>query len=190
MKKILKSILGFFYCSLYTVKYKRGVYIGFGSKIVGGKSVHLSKNVKLMPSSMYVCHRKVSHLFINEETEIGMFSRIACMGKIYIGKEVITGPNVFIADYNHNYQNINISIMKQGNCFNEVNTGYNIFIGDGSWIGTNVVIIGNVQIGKNCVIGANSVVTKDIPDYCVAIGSPAKVVKKYNFETNHWDTIK
>ena len=60
-------------------------------------------------------------------------------------------------------------------------------IGDGSWLGTHVVIAGNVKIGKHCVIGANSVVTKDIPDYCVAVGIPAKIIKKYNFDTCTWD---
>ena len=43
-----------------------------------------------------------------------------------------------------------------------------------------------VTIGKNSVIGANSVVTKDIPDYCVAVGAPAKVIKKYDFESGKW----
>ena len=51
-------------------------------------------------------------------------------------------------------------------------------IGDDTWIGTNVVIAGTVEIGKHCVIGANSVVTHDIPDYSVAVGCPAKVIKK------------
>ena len=51
-------------------------------------------------------------------------------------------------------------------------------IGDGSWIGTHVAILGDVHIGAHCVIGANSVVTKDVPDYRVAVGSPAKVIKR------------
>ena len=63
-----------------------------------------------------------------------------------------------------------------------------VTIGEDSWIGENVCICG-ASIGKHCVIGANSVVTKDIPDYCVAAGIPAKVIKKYNFEKNSWDRI-
>ncbi|MFQ7550955.1 MAG: DapH/DapD/GlmU-related protein [Blautia marasmi] len=50
-------------------------------------------------------------------------------------------------------------------------------MGEGSYIGINAVIIGDVKIGKHCVIGANSVVTKNVPDYCVAVGSPARVIK-------------
>lgn len=65
----------------------------------------------------------------------------------------------------------------------------NVHIGDGSWLGTHVVIAGNITIGKHCVIGANSVVTKDIPDYSVAVGIPAKVVKRYNFDTKCWECV-
>lgn len=58
-----------------------------------------------------------------------------------------------------------------------VQKGQKVYIGDGSYIGINTVIVGNVKIGKHCVIGANSVVTHDIPDYGVAAGCPAKVIK-------------
>lgn len=54
-------------------------------------------------------------------------------------------------------------------------------------IGKNVVIVGNVTIGKHCIIGANSVVNSNIPDYCVAVGNSAKVVKKYNFDKEEWE---
>lgn len=50
--------------------------------------------------------------------------------------------------------------------------------------------MGNVYISKQCVIGANSVVTKDITDYCVATGSPAKVLKRYNFESKEWERLR
>ena len=63
-------------------------------------------------------------------------------------------------------------------------------IGDDTWIGTNVVIAGTVVIGKHCVIGANSVVTHDIPDYSVVAGAPCKVIKQYNTETKQWEIIK
>jgi len=61
-------------------------------------------------------------------------------------------------------------------------------IGDGTWLGENVCVLG-VSIGKNCVIGANSVVTKEIPDYSVAVGAPARIIKKYNLNTNRWEKV-
>lgn len=67
--------------------------------------------------------------------------------------------------------------MYQGNSFTPKADGsQNLMIDDGTWLGTNVVIVGNVHVGKHCVIGANSVVAKDIPDYSVAAGIPAKVI--------------
>lgn len=65
-----------------------------------------------------------------------------------------------------------------------------MYIGEDSWIGTNVVISGSILIGKHCVIGANSVVMKNIPDYCVAVGVPCRVVKQYDFLTSSWKEYK
>ena len=62
-------------------------------------------------------------------------------------------------------------------------------IGEGTWLGEGVCVIG-AKIGKGCVIGANAVVTKDIPDYSVAVGSPAKVIKKYNSDTKRWEKLE
>ena len=63
----------------------------------------------------------------------------------------------------------------------------NVVIGEGTWIGENVSILG-CSIGKQCVIGAGSIVTKDIPDYCVAVGNPAKVIKKYSLVKRKWES--
>lgn len=131
--------------------------------------------------------QKTGKVEIGANTDIGQSSRIGCQGHIKIGKEVLTGPNVFIADYNHEYRDISRSVLRQGNHFISVNGRPNIEIGDGTWIGMNVVIVGNVLIGKHCVIGANTVVTKDVPDYCVVAGSPARIIKRYNQETQMWE---
>ena len=65
-----------------------------------------------------------------------------------------------------------------------------VVIGEDSWIGTKATIIGKVHVGKHCVIGANSVVTKSIPDYCIAVGSPARIIKRYNPEIKKWEKLK
>jgi len=62
-----------------------------------------------------------------------------------------------------------------------------IVIKDSVWIGANCVVTAGVTIGKHAIIGAGSVVTKNIPDYSVAVGNPARVIKKYNFTTNSWE---
>lgn len=93
-----------------------------------------------------------------------------------IGEKVLLSPNVYITDCDHEYRNIDIPVIDQG----IVQKGQTVSIGDGSYIGINTVIVGNVKIGKHCVIGANSVVTKDVPEYCVAVGCPARLIKKIN----------
>lgn len=145
-----------------------------------------------MPYTMLVCHGENSCLVIEDGVEIGMFSRIACQGEVYLGKNVFTGPHVFIADYNHEYRNPNIPIKFQGDMVKHSSrfSRGGIQVGDDTWIGTNVVIAGTVTIGKHCVIGANSVVTKDIPDFCVASGVPCNVIKMLNKDTQEWEKIK
>ena len=119
-------------------------------------------------------------LVIDDYTKIGSFATIGSLRDIYIGKSVLIADRAFIADNIHGYEDISKPIKNQTIVYKG-----NVHIGDGSWIGTNVVIIG-AKIGKHCVIGANTVVTQDIPDFCVAAGSPARIIKKYNFEMKQW----
>ena len=93
----------------------------------------------------------------------------------------MTADKVYISDNLHNYEDINAPVHSQA--IKQLNP---VIIGEVSWLGENVCIIG-ASVGKQSVIGANSVVTKDIPDYCVAVGAPAYIIKRYNFETKQWE---
>ena len=186
MKRFIKTLLGLFYCRIAGVRYSKGVYVGLGSKLVGGAKIKLSKGVKIMPQAMLVTLGK-GIIEIVEDSEISMYSRVASLGFVKIGRSVLTGPHIFIADFNHEFSNPEIPIMNQGNRFVPKDNGEpNVWIEDGAWIGTNVVIVGNVHIGKNAVVGANSVVTHDIPAYSVAVGSPCRVIKQYDFDKKCW----
>lgn len=123
---------------------------------------------------------------IGSGSEIGERSRISIANSLEIGEKVLFSPNIYITDCDHEYRNINIPVTDQG----IVQRDQSVSIGEGSYIGINTVIVGNVKIGKHCVIGANSVVTKDIPDYCVAVGASAKILKKYNLASQLWETLK
>lgn len=114
---------------------------------------------------------------------IGDFNHITATRHVEFGFNVLTANNVYISDNVHNYSDIKTPIMHQSVLFKGP-----VLIGDGAWIGENVSIIG-ASIGKNCVIGANSVVTNDIPDYCVAIGAPARIVKRYCHKTHQWLSV-
>ncbi|MBK9485746.1 MAG: hypothetical protein IPO01_11240 [Chitinophagaceae bacterium] len=87
---------------------------------------------------------------------------------------------VYISDNLHSYENVDLPVIDQ-----PIKQTNPVIIADGAWLGENVCVIG-ASVGKNSVVGANSIVNKDIPDYCVAIGSPAVIIKRYNATTKQW----
>lgn len=126
---------------------------------------------------------KDSHLVIKSDCSIGRFCHIFTTHRITIEENVLIAENVYISDNLHSYEDIRIPIINQ-----EIRQKNDVVIGAGSWIGENVCIIG-ASIGKHCIIGANSVVTHDIPDYCVAVGAPAKIIKRYDVNKKSWILI-
>lgn len=188
IKQITMPIYNYLKCSLLRLNNspaeKRSIYIGKESRIINPDNITLSKGV-IIGKYNYLASYGIGKLEIGEGTNIGMYGMIASINTITIGTNVLFGPNVYIADYNHCYENVNIPISQQG--LRKFNRG--IIIGDDSWIGKNVTIIGGCSIGKHCIIGANSFVNRDIPDYTVCAGNPCKVVKKYNFESKKWEKV-
>lgn len=145
-----------------------------------GKSVSI--NYKSWLAAMPLTGENVE-LVIDDGTVIGHFAHIYATKSIHIGKNVLIADKVYISDNLHGYEDIETPIMEQTIIQkNPVN------IGDHSWICENVCIIG-ASVGKHCVIGANAVVTKDVPDYCVAVGVPAKIIKKFNLKNKKWEKI-
>lgn len=119
-------------------------------------------------------------LIVEDGTVIGHFSHIIALENVHIGKNVLIADKVFISDCSHEYADVNLPVIQQ-----PVKILSPVSIGDGSWIGENVCILG-ASVGKHCVIGSNSVVTRDIPDYAVAVGNPARVIKKFDFASQSW----
>lgn len=70
--------------------------------------------------------------------------------------------------------------------YNPLDISDGIIIKDGVWIGNNVIILGGVQIGEKAIVGAGSVITHSIPSYSIAVGNPARVIKKYDFDMNEF----
>ena len=95
--------------------------------------------------------------------------------QIIIDEEVLLARNVYISDHMHKHTDTHMAILRQG-----VDKIQPVRIKRGAWIGQNVVVCPGVTIGIGAVVGANSVVTRDIPDFAIAVGAPAKVVKTYS----------
>ena len=124
-----------------------------------------------------------SRIEIGDRTYIGRNSHIIACDKMRIGKDVVIADNVYITDNLHGYENPDSSIL-----YSHLVVRGPVVIDDQAWLGERVCIMPGVTIGKHAVIGSNSVVTKDIPPYCVAVGSPARVIKKYDPASGKWIT--
>ena len=184
LKDIIKNLIGKIKCILNGISNDGRVYIGRNVHIVNGKNLHLGSNVSIRPDCDIFADGCIK---IGDNCDIGTRNRLN--GDIYIEDSVLIGFDNYISSNDHCYKDINVPIMYQGAYMPNKNNHSELRIGSGSWIGTHVAIIGDVHIGKNCVIGANAVVLYDIPDYCEAVGNPAKVVKRYDFKTNKWLNI-
>lgn len=122
-----------------------------------------------------VCCSKISlgaHVVIRPGTMLFADPREGGAG-ITIEDNVLIGSGVHMYVHNHRFEDTERSISEQGWYPSEP-----IILKKGCWVGANAVILPGVSVGKNSVIGAGSVATKDIPDFCVAVGTPAKIVKK------------
>jgi UDP-3-O-[3-hydroxymyristoyl] glucosamine N-acyltransferase len=173
MRSTFKHLsLGAFLVSPFRVDGGDGIKIGAGSFFQRGLWLYCG-GIDGIPAN----------LSIGRNCVFGYNNHITCVRTVNIGDFVLTANNVYISDNLHGYEDITKPIMQQPIKFKK-----EVSIGTGSWIGENVSIIG-ANIGKNSVIGANSVVTRDIPDYCVAVGSPAVIIKQFDFQKKKWCKI-
>lgn len=123
----------------------------------------------------------VGEVYIGKETRLGIGSVV--MGPVEIGDHTITGQNCLITGLDHNFHDVYKPIKDQGVNINPT------YIGKGSFVGANVSILPGVFIGDNVVIGAGSVVTRDIPNNHMAVGNPARIIKRYSKEVGEWIRI-
>lgn len=171
LKGKAKEILGLMRAKIFGITAGQSVYIGKHCGLKGKHHITLENCVTVRPYAQIWSGGGTVR--IGKGSEIGERCRISIANSLEIGEKVLLSPNVYITDCDHEYRDVDVPVIDQG----IVQRGQKVSIGEGSYIGINAVIVGNVRIGRHCVVGANSVVTKDVPDYCVAVGSPAKVIK-------------
>lgn len=154
-------------------------FINIGDRFNSGRYCRL----EAMPQS---ADKKII-ISIGGDVEINDFVHIAGIDAISIGNNVLIASRVFISDHNHgSYTGLNqsnpSSIVKQRPL-----SSNKVCIDDNVWIGEGCAILPGVHIGKNSIIGSNSVVTCDVPENSIAAGIPAKIIKSFNSSTNTWD---
>ena len=143
-------------------------YIQIGEGTMIGPQVTLSAG--MVPGQQCVTNPVVR---IGDRCLIGKGSGIVGHLAIDIGDDVWTGHHVYITDQNHGFEDLDLPISRQSMPERPVT------IGDGSWLGYGTVVLPGSTIGRHVVVGANSVVTGVLPDYSVAVGAPARVIRRY-----------
>jgi acetyltransferase-like isoleucine patch superfamily enzyme len=113
-------------------------------------------------------------LEIGEGTRITGYCVLAAAASVSIGRSVLFARNVYVADHRHGFEDTSRPVLEQG--FAGVAP---VEICDGAWLGQNVVVAPGVRIGVGAVVGANSFVREDVEDHSVAVGSPARIVRRF-----------
>ncbi len=129
-----------------------------------GDNVIISRNC--------VIQGKIGGISIGSKTDIGCNTILSASGGMSIGNSVLIAGNCYLGGGRYFTDRVDIPIMEQG-----VYTRGRLTIADDVWLGAGAAVLDGVNIGKGCIIGAGAVVTKDLPDYAIAAGVPAKVIK-------------
>jgi acetyltransferase-like isoleucine patch superfamily enzyme len=143
-------------------------YIHIGEATMIGPQVTLSAG--MMPGQQCLTDSVVR---IGNRCLIGKGSGIVGHLSIDIGDDVWTGHHVYITDQNHGYEDIARPISQQ------LMPEQPVVIGEGSWLGFGTVVLPGARIGRHVTVGANSVVSGELPDFCMAAGAPAAVIRRY-----------
>jgi acetyltransferase-like isoleucine patch superfamily enzyme len=180
----IKRVMRLFYSRWIVLELKRSgkeVSIGRGLFLVGGKYIEIGDHSSIHANGIltawnkYQDNRFTPQIKIGNNCSIGEYCHITAINSIVIGNNVLTGKRITITDNAHGLSNkelmdippINRPLYSKGA----------IIIDDNVWIGDGVCILPNVHIGYGAIIAANTVVSKDIPSYCVAGGNPARILK-------------
>jgi acetyltransferase-like isoleucine patch superfamily enzyme len=178
-----------------------GVRISFAENVRLGRRAYLDRGVYLhatpggieIGDEAFIMHNAELHVFnfrdlphafirVGRRTFVGESVIVRGQGGVEIGDDVLIAPRAQILAINHNYADVSRPIIDQGI------TGRGIVVEDGSWIGAGAIVLDGVRVGRGAVVGANAVVTRDVPPHTVVVGSPARVVKRLTGEQSDLKT--
>ena len=163
--------------------YIRGAkHISWGSNFTSG--VNLRIDADPIELSKNNCILKIGN-----NVQVNDYVHIGAVGQVLIGNNVLIASKVYISDHNHGSYNGNFQSSPDIEPSKRQILSFPVIIEDNVWIGEQVSILPGVTIGQGSIIGANSVVSRSIPANCIAVGAPAKVIKKFNYNNNQWEKI-
>ncbi len=158
-------------------------------RIVGKKCIDIGNNVVVLNGARMEAvtswkdKKYDASIVIEDNVSIGQNFHVVSAANFVVGKNTTISGNVFITNANHEYRDIGVHVLHQELIVKETKIGENCFIGYGASIQAGTVL------GKQCIVGTNAVVRGVYGDYCVLVGAPARVVKRYNVDTGIWERV-
>ncbi|HEM5984822.1 TPA: hypothetical protein U2B44_001247 [Streptococcus suis] len=195
IKTIIKTIITYFYNWPYILKFKnfgRNSFIGKRTIInLAGQGIFIGNNVRFGNDLRLSCYSSTSaqvpYIEIQDSVYAGNHISILTADTVVIENNVLLASYINIIGENHS-----INPESAEHYGKQPLQASSIIIKEGAWIGQSVSILSGksgIIIGKKSIIGTGSVVTKSIPDYSIAVGNPAKVIKTYNFDKHVWENL-
>ncbi len=180
MGRIISGLRAFFYKAKFGEIHSPSLFAK-PIKLYGVKHAYLGKRFRILNGARFEIHDE-GKLYIGEDVSIGQNFHVVSGGKdtLSIGSHVTISGNVFISNMNHSYEKIDVHSYEQEHLSKETT------IGDYCFIGYGAVVLPGTKLGRNVIVGANSVVHGEFPDYCVIAGNPAKIIKVYDMESKKW----
>ena len=186
-----KQILLVFLSKIKLFFYKKDIgknsYIDKTVNVFGWNHVSIGKNTLIGEQSWLNVNGRIQnhkHIKIGNNCYIGRRNLLASSKELIISDYVMTSNECKFLGSNHVYSNPLEPYIATGTMDNDV-----LKIGVNVWIGAGAIVLGAVTVGHGSIIGAGSVVTKDIPPFSIAVGNPCKVVKRFNFKINDWERV-
>lgn len=136
-----------------------------------GKRVLIRKGARL--EAIGPCDGKTPKIVIGDGSSVQFYFHCGAAESVTIGRDVLIAGRVYITDHDHVFDKFNVPVVK---C-HELTTAP-VVIEDGAWIGEGCVILKGVRVGKHAVVGANAVVTKDVPPFTIVGGVPARIIRR------------
>jgi lipopolysaccharide O-acetyltransferase len=158
--------------------------------IRGAKRISFGRGFTSGPGLRVDALGEAANITFGEDVQVNNNVHIAAVENVTIGNRVLIASGVFIADHNHgSYSGPRQSDPTIPPAQRPLSAA-SVVIGDDTWLGEHVCVLPGVRVGKGVVVGAGAVVTGDLPDYVIAVGSPARVIRRFDFASRCWVVAK